>query len=71
MVGTEQGRILVCNRKGKSDTEKISSIFRGHWGPVYSVQRHPQFPKIFLSIGDWTARLWHDDIKDECIIRTK
>ncbi len=25
-------------------------------GPVLSVQRHPSFPKIFLSLGDWSLR---------------
>jgi len=34
-----------------------------HHGPVYSVQRHPFAPKYFASIGDWTARVWMEDIK--------
>lgn len=71
MVGTEQGRIVMCNRKGKNDGEKISSVYPGHWGPVYSVRRHPIFPKNFLSAGDWTVRIWSDEIRDECIICTK
>ncbi|CAF0762156.1 unnamed protein product [Didymodactylos carnosus] len=71
MVGTEQGRIISCNRKGKSDAEKIGNIFPGHWGPVYALQRHPGFSKNFLSVGDWTARIWSEDIRDDCIMWTK
>ncbi|EPY29044.1 dynein intermediate chain 2, axonemal [Strigomonas culicis] len=64
MIGTEQGTILSCNRKGKTQAEKISSnTFNGHHGPVYSVQRNPVFSKYFLSVGDWTARLWFEDFK--------
>lgn len=64
MIGTEQGTILSCNRKGKTQHEKIGpNTFNGHHGPVYSVQRNPMFSKYFLSIGDWTARLWFEDFK--------
>lgn len=64
MIGTEQGTILSCNRKGKTNQEKIGpNTFNGHHGPVYSVQRNPMFSKYFLSVGDWTARLWYEDFK--------
>lgn len=64
MIGTEQGTILSINRKGKSQHEKIgANTFNGHHGPVYSVQRNPFHPKYFLSVGDWTARLWFEDFK--------
>lgn len=35
----------------------------GHHGPVYGLTRSPFFPKFFLSIGDWTARVWNEDLK--------
>lgn len=38
MVGTEQGAILLCNRKGKTPAEKITLAFTGHHGPIYSLQ---------------------------------
>ncbi|CAF1270672.1 unnamed protein product [Rotaria magnacalcarata] len=71
MVGTEQGRIISCNRKGKNDAEKIGSVFPGHWGPVYALQRHPNFTKNFLSVGDWTVRIWSEELRDDCIMWTK
>ena len=71
MVGTEQGRIISCNRKGKNDAEKIGSVFPGHWGPVYALQRHPNFTKNFLSVGDWTVRIWSEELRDDFIMSTK
>eukprot|EP01012_Entosiphon_sulcatum_P025270 TRINITY_DN30588_c0_g1_i1.p1 TRINITY_DN30588_c0_g1~~TRINITY_DN30588_c0_g1_i1.p1 ORF type:complete len:598 (+),score=104.14 TRINITY_DN30588_c0_g1_i1:125-1918(+) len=63
MVGTEQGTTLSCNRRGKSPTDKISASFNGHHGPVYSVMRNTFFSKYFLTVGDWTARIWMDEIR--------
>uniref|UniRef100_A0A4W3K2M4 Dynein, axonemal, intermediate chain 2b n=1 Tax=Callorhinchus milii TaxID=7868 RepID=A0A4W3K2M4_CALMI len=71
MVGTEAGLIILGNRKAKTPSEKIMGIFSGHHGPVYALQRNPFFPKNFLSIGDWTARVWSEDIKDASILCTK
>ena len=60
MVGCEQGSILSCNRKAKTPAEKIVAQYNGHLGPVYSLQRNPFFPKNFLSVGDWKARVcWY------------
>ncbi|PIK43294.1 putative dynein intermediate chain 3, ciliary [Apostichopus japonicus] len=57
MVGTEQGTIISCNRKAKTPAEKIVAVYKEHIGPVYSLQRNPFFPKNFLTVGDWTARV--------------
>nr|CAH8870534.1 unnamed protein product [Trichobilharzia regenti] len=70
MAGTEQGIIISCNRKGKTPAEKIVAAYPGHIGPVYALQRNPFFPKNFLSIGDWTARIWSEDIRDSAIMWT-
>uniref|UniRef100_UPI00398EE1C9 dynein axonemal intermediate chain 2 n=1 Tax=Pristiophorus japonicus TaxID=55135 RepID=UPI00398EE1C9 len=71
MVGTEQGAIILGNRKGKLPAEKIVSTFTGHHGPVYALQRNPFYPKNFLTVGDWTARIWSEDLRDTSIIWTK
>eukprot|EP00758_Cryptobia_borreli_P005824 Tbor_TRINITY_DN4997_c1_g1::TRINITY_DN4997_c1_g1_i1::g.9900::m.9900/K11143/DNAI2; dynein intermediate chain 2, axonemal len=71
MIGTEQGTILSCNRKGKTQFEKISSnTYNGHHGPVYTVQRNPHHPKYFLTVGDWTARIWFEDFKMSSMYNT-
>ncbi|NWI59043.1 DYI3 protein, partial [Calyptomena viridis] len=68
LVGTEQGTIISCNRDAKTPPEKIGSIFNGHIGAVYAVARNPFFPKTFLSVGDWTARIWTEELLDSSSI---
>ena len=64
LVGTEQGYILSCDKKSKNPQDRIQGVFSGHYGPIYSLQRHPAFAaKFFLSIGDWTCKIWMQDIK--------
>jgi dynein intermediate chain 2 len=63
MIGTEQGTVLMCNRKAKNPSDRIGTAYHGHHGPVYSLERNPFFPKYFMSIGDWSARVWMEDLK--------
>ena len=63
LVGTEQGIVLLCNSKAKNPGDAIGTAYVGHHGPIYSVQRNPFFPKFFMTIGDWTARIWMEDLK--------
>ena len=68
MVGTEEGKIICCSKKAKNPTEVIINKFRGHHGPIRGLQRNPAFSKNFLSIGDWSARVWADDVLDSSLI---
>jgi dynein intermediate chain 2 len=63
MVGTAQGPILAGSRRAKAPQDRVTASFPGHHGPVRSLARHPAFPKYFLSVGDWTARLWAEDLR--------
>lgn len=71
MVGTEQGIVIACNRKAKTPPEKITSTYSGHIGPIYALARNPFYPKIFLTVGDWTARIWSEETKESSIMWTK
>ncbi|XP_032562948.1 dynein intermediate chain 2, axonemal isoform X2 [Chiroxiphia lanceolata] len=72
LVGTEQGSIINCNRDAKTPPEKIANVFNGHIGAVYAVARSPFNPKVFLSVGDWTARIWSEENLDSSsIMETK
>ena len=53
----------VLQRKSKSPADRIGAVYPGHHGPIYALQRHPMFSKNFLTVGDWTARIWNDDLK--------
>ena len=57
MVGTEMGSVHLCSRKAKTPAEKVSMSFQTHYGPVYTIQRHPTYPKHFLTIGDWSTKV--------------
>ena len=63
LVGTEQGKIASCSRKGKTNADKIGTIYEGHCGPVYGMARSPFYPKYFLTTGDWTVRLWNEELR--------
>ncbi|KAK6301673.1 hypothetical protein J4Q44_G00277260 [Coregonus suidteri] len=71
MVGTEQGLMVSCNRKAKTLAKKIVCTYSGPHGPIYALQRNPFFLKNFLTVADWTARIWSEDIKESSIMWTK
>ncbi|XP_045451062.1 dynein axonemal intermediate chain 2 [Melitaea cinxia] len=70
MVGTETGLVIGGNRKGKTPLEKLPSKYEAHLGPVYALQRNPTFLKNFLTVGDWTARVWSEDCRESSILWT-
>ena len=45
--------------------------YEAHLGPVHGLHRHPQLPKIFLTVGDWTTNIWTEDIRDSPILTLK
>jgi len=78
LVGSEQGASLLCDRKAKKDAESqksIKTLYGGrpnqpqqlhqgrHHGPVYAIQRNPIHLKYFLTVGDWSAKIWMEDLK--------
>ena len=71
MVGTEQGTIITCNRKAKTAQDKIAALYNSYSGPVTKITRNPFNPKYFLTVGEWMARIWSEDIKDSAVISMK
>jgi dynein intermediate chain 2 len=62
LVGTEQGYVLLANKKKNVDIQQKYGIEGGkHHGPVYALQRNPQHYKYFMSVGDWSAKIWSDE----------
>jgi len=70
LLGTEHGLPMLVNRRAKKAPE-IGTWFghedRGgygrHFGPVCCVRRNPTNPKFFLSVGDWCAKVWMEELK--------
>ena len=48
----------------------MGNLYPGHHAPVYGIERHPFFSKYFMTVGDWTTRIWIDDLKNP-IVTTK
>ena len=46
-------------------------IYEAHLAPVYSVQRNPFCVKNFLTVGDWTIKLWAEDFNQSPIMWTR
>lgn len=70
LVGTEQGVVLSLNmrKRGKdgSNAGIISVMDTGpgkHHGPIYSIHRNPTHPTSYLTVGDWTCRIWNEKNK--------
>ncbi|KNE64739.1 hypothetical protein AMAG_10088 [Allomyces macrogynus ATCC 38327] len=63
MVGTEAGLVAMCNKKAKTPADRISHTYPGHLGPVFALQRNPFFLKNFLTVGDWGAKVWSEDVR--------
>ena len=68
VIGTSRGELLSCNRRGKKSDDRVHKVHKGHHGAVYSVQCSPHIPKVFLSAGDWTARVWHEDHENPLVV---
>merc|ERR1711991_1221948 len=66
LVGTEQGVVLMVNLKNRKQNNGVSVFDQSagkHHGPIYSIQRNPANTKCFLAVGDWTARIWMEDLR--------
>ncbi|CAO1431949.1 unnamed protein product [Diamesa serratosioi] len=71
MVGVDNGNVLICNKKFKTPADRIYAKVMCHHGTVNAVQRNPSFLKYYLSVGDWQAKIWCEELKDSPIIWTK
>ena len=50
-----------------ANDSRISQAFMGHLASVCTVERHPMFPRYFLTAGDWTARVWSERNSSELL----
>ena len=72
LVGTEQGYILQANKRKQVEINLKFGLEQGkHHGPVYNIERNPGHLKYFLSIGDWSAKIWSEDLKVHPIMQTR
>ena len=70
LVGTEQGIVMSVNLRNKKTNNGITVFDTGagkHHGPIPSIQRNPTHNKYFMTVGDWTTRIWTEDLKTPII----
>ena len=70
LLGTEQGVLFIVNKK-KTEGEigqKLGLIAGRHLGPIVGMQRNPTYFKFILTVGDWTARIWTEDLRTPILI---
>ena len=56
-------KFYTKNRKQNNGLSVYDQGPGKHHGPIYSIQRNPANTKCFLTVGDWTARIWNEDLK--------
>jgi len=59
------GSIMVANKKPKKNVEITGrfGIESGrHLGPCLSINRSPPNPKYFMTVGDWSAKVYKFNI---------
>ena len=64
MIGTEQGYVLQANKRKTIEVQQRFGYDTGkHHGPIYALKRNPGHVKYFLSVGDWSAKVWSEELK--------
>ena len=72
LVGTEQGYILQANKRKQVEINLKFGLDQGkHHGPIYNIERNPGHLKYFLTVGDWSAKIWCEDLKSHPIMQTR
>ncbi|XP_012347214.1 dynein intermediate chain 3, ciliary-like isoform X2 [Apis florea] len=64
LAGTENGLVVNVNRRTDNPVEKLLVRFECYSGPVLAIDRNPVYTKNFLTVGNWSAKLWADDTKE-------
>lgn len=68
LAGMENGLVINVRRKVVNPVTKLAVRFNCHVGPVIAIDRSPFATKNFLTVGDWTVKIWTDDIKEGSLI---
>lgn len=71
LCGTESGYVINVNRMGREHAEKLTSFWEAHSGPVRAVLRSPCTTRMFLTCGDFSVRIWSEEVRTAPIIVTK
>lgn len=71
LCGTDTGLVINANRMGRSHADILVSYWKAHDGSVLAVQRSPCTFRMFLTCGDYTVKVWSEEVRTEPIIITR
>lgn len=71
LCGTDSGLVINVNRMGRCHSEVLSSFWNAQSGPVRAVHRSPCTLRMFLTCGDWSVRVWSEEVRTAPIIVTR
>ncbi|CAK1596165.1 unnamed protein product [Parnassius mnemosyne] len=71
LCGTESGLVINVNRMGRTRSEILTSYWEAHTGPVRAIHRSTCTLRMFITCGDWTVRIWSEEVRSAPIIVTK
>lgn len=71
MVGTDIGTIFSGNKRGATYVERFPYSIACFGGPIRGLERNPFSDKYFLTIGDYSIKIWSDDCREKCIMLSK
>lgn len=71
LCGTETGLVINANRMGRSHSDILVSYWNAHDGSVQAVQRSPCTFRMFLTCGDYTVKIWSEEVRTAPIIVTR
>lgn len=66
-VGTQNGTIIIGNKRGTLFGDRFPLTINCFSGPVRSLERNPFSDKNFIAIGDYAVKIWSDDNHESCI----
>jgi len=63
---------VVVEEKADSDERRATKdiVLKGHDMTCRTVQMSPHFPDIFLTVGDWTFRIWKHSLSEPLFVST-
>jgi len=68
LAGMENGMVINVRRKAVNPVDKLAIRFNCHVGPIIAIDRSPFVTKNFLTVGDWTVKIWSEDFREGSLI---
>lgn len=48
-------------KDGTGQDKEIVKEMDSHHGPIYTISQHRRQTDLFLTVGDWSAKIWQEE----------